>query len=71
MVSGIGPPTPVRATLDLLFLFLGAWVCLYTSKGVAPGSALLLLLSYWGLSSALPGLCPDFVLIQLTSERLS
>lgn len=69
-MSGIGPLTPVRATVDLLCLFLGAWVYLYTVKGW-PLALPSFLLSYWGLSSALPGLCPDFVLIQLTSERLS
>lgn len=31
-VSGIGPPTPVRVNLDLLLLFLGAWVFLYTAR---------------------------------------
>ena len=40
-------------------------------EGVAPGSVPLFLLIYWGLRSTLPGLCPDFVLIQLTSEHLS
>lgn len=37
-------------------------------EGCGPGSALLFLLSYWGLGSTLPGLCRGFVLIQLTAD---